>query len=407
LLYCIFFLDYYSFLFYTCLDLDGLGWVLSDAVVFFRLNVSWLNVCVYVGSYAVVYVDDVDGFFCTRRSTGVSLLSGCLALDLVILLLLALPFRVLFSLASLRFHYFIPSMPFRLSSMPPRASCFHFFSVGLIEGPTPSTTCKFKRRLISPLLSFSFPIGTTDYTNAPQRPVDSTRLPPAPLASDIRAAQVFHDATTIPTSSSIGPSMAPLLRDTSLSALGRHHTIATSSPMDHTSAETNDDNISPSNEDLFGQLPDGKRRTFILVEDPQRGARVRVKVMLDKVNMDEIPDSYRMSNAVYPRTYFPVQMKDAPGTSVPNKRFFRDDTEHGDESDATVSRTSVLAPSLDGEREIDVPQLSRRRHHKEVMLNDLGYRMSWSQSRVFAGRTLFLQRSRKYHSLPPLPVFLS
>jgi hypothetical protein len=275
--------------------------------------------------------------------------------------------------------------------MPPRASsCFHFFSVGLIEGPTPSTTCKFKRRLISPRLSFSFPIGTTDYTSATQRP--------AQLASDIRAAQVFHDATTIPTSSSIGPSMPPLLRDTSLSALGRHHTIATSSHMDHTSAETTDGNISPSNEDLFGQLPDGKRRTFILIEDPQRGARVRVKVMLDKVNMDEIPDSYRMSNAVYPRTYFPVQMKDAPGTSVPNKRFFRDDTEHGDGSDATVSRTSVLAPSLDGEREIDVPQLSRRRHHKEVMLNDLGYRLSWCQSRVFAGRTLFLQRSRKYQT---------
>lgn len=193
--------------------------------------------------------------------------------------------------------------------------------------------------------------------------------------------------------------MPPLLRDTSLSALGRHHTIATSSHMDSTTTEIDsNEDVGPSNEDLFGQLPDGKRRTFILVEDPQRGSRVRVKVMLDKVNMDEIPDSYRMSNAVYPRTYFPVQMKDAPGTTVPNKRFFRDDTEHVDESDATVSRTSVLAPSLDGEREIDVPQLSRRRHHKEVMLNDLGYRLSWSQSRVFAGRMLFLQRSRKYHN---------
>ncbi|KAJ5381663.1 uncharacterized protein N7496_004091, partial [Penicillium cataractarum] len=236
--------------------------------------------------------------------------------------------------------------------------------------------------------------GTTDYTNAPPRPIDSKRLPPAPLASDIRSAQAFHDATTIPTSASIGPSMPPLLRDTSLSALSRHHTIATSSShMNSTSGEIEEVDVSPSNEDLFGQLPDGKRRTFILVEDPQRGARVRVKVQLDKVNMDEIPDSYRMSNAVYPRTYFPVQMKDAPGTSVPNKRFFRDDTEHTDDSDATVGRTSVLAPSLDGEREIDVPQLSRRKHHNEVLLNDLGYRLSWSQSRVFAGRMLFLQRS--------------
>lgn len=50
LLYSFFFLDYYFFLFYTCLDLDGPGRMLSDAVVFFLLNVSWLNVCVYVGS---------------------------------------------------------------------------------------------------------------------------------------------------------------------------------------------------------------------------------------------------------------------------------------------------------------------------------------------------------------------
>lgn len=190
--------------------------------------------------------------------------------------------------------------------------------------------------------------------------------------------------------------MPPLLRDSSLGALRRHPAIATSGHMDTVIAGV-DDEQSPSTEDLFGQLPDGKRRTFILVEDPQRGARVRVKVMLDKVNMDEIPDSYRMSNAVYPRTYFPVQMKDAPGRSVPHKRFFRDDAEQaGDPADSTVGRTTVPAPSLDGERDIEVPKLSRRRHRKEVLLNDLGYRLSWSQSRVFAGRMLFLQRSRTF-----------
>jgi hypothetical protein len=42
-----------------------------------------------------------------------------------------------------------------------------------------------------------------------------------------------------------------------------------------------------------------------------------------------------------------------------------------------------------------VPQLSRSRHRKDKVLNAFGYRMSWSQSRVFAGRHLFLQRSRK------------
>ena len=186
--------------------------------------------------------------------------------------------------------------------------------------------------------------------------------------------------------------MPPLLRDSGLSSLGRHPTIATSNRM----AADLDDDQSPSNEELFGQLPDGKRRTFILVEDPQRGSRVRVKVGLDKVKMDEIPDSYRKNNAVYPRTYFPIQMKDAPVLNDSNKRFFADAAEHAaDIDDSTVGRTTVPAPSLDGERPVDVPQLSRRRHRKEVLLNDLAYRLSWSQSRVFAGRMLFLQRSRE------------
>lgn len=198
--------------------------------------------------------------------------------------------------------------------------------------------------------------------------------------------------------------MPPLLRDSGLSTLGRHPTIAASSQINPTAntpaiAEEDEDQ-SPSNEELFSHLPGGKPRTFILVEDPQRGSRVRVKVGLDKVKMQEIPDSYRKSNAVYPRTYFPTQMKDGPGRAIPSKRFFRDDTEQTDDpEDATVGRTTVPAPSLDGTRDIVVPKLSRRRHRKEVLLNDLGYRLSWCQSRIFAGRMLFLQRSCK-DSLP-------
>lgn len=184
--------------------------------------------------------------------------------------------------------------------------------------------------------------------------------------------------------------MPPLLHDSGMGPLSRHPTIATS-----TGSAVHDE-VSPTNDDLFGALPDGKRRTFILVEDPQRGARVRVKVGLEKVKMDEIPDSYRKNNAVYPRTYFPIQMKDAPVLVDPSKRFFADEQEQpADPEDSTVGRTFVPAPSLDGERNVDVPRLSRRRHRKEVLLNDLAYRLSWSQSRVFAERILFLQRSCK------------
>lgn len=261
---------------------------------------------------------------------------------------------------------------------------------------------KVQRRLILALFIISNSIGTTDYGT--HRPLETTRLPHTPLAAaDLRPAQVFHDSNILPTPTGPGsnaPSMPPMLRDTGLGSISRHPTIATSSRMEAPGPVTataaaldTDDEQSPTNEDLFGQLPGGKRRTFILVEDPQRGSRVRVKVGLDKINMDDLPDSYRKLNAVYPRTYFPVQMKDAPGASLPSKRYFRDDTEVADDEALTVGRTTVPAPSLDGERDIDVPKLSRRRHRKEVMLNDLGYRLSWSQSRVFAGRMLFLQQS--------------
>lgn len=187
--------------------------------------------------------------------------------------------------------------------------------------------------------------------------------------------------------------MPPLIRDSGIGNVGRHPTVATSSSR---MEETEDDeDRHPSNEDLFGTHPDGKRRKFILVDDNQRGCRVRVKVMLDQVEMNEIPDSYRMTNSVYPRTYFPVQMKSPPGRVVPGRRYFRGDPEEmEDDEAATVGSVMVPAPPIDGESEIAVPRLTRGRRRREVFLNDLGYRMSWSQSRVFADRMLFLQRSR-------------
>jgi hypothetical protein len=191
----------------------------------------------------------------------------------------------------------------------------------------------------------------------------------------------------------------PPLQGSGMGSFSRHGTIATSSGKRGEGDDDDDDERNPNNAALFGDLPQGKRRKFILVDDSQRGCRVRVKVMLDQVDMNEIPDSYRMTNSVYPRTYFPVQMKSPPGRVVPGKRYF--DNEGDDDSDgATVGRTLVPAPSIDGESDIAVPKLSRSKHNKEILLNDLGYRMSWSQSRVFAGRTLFLQRSRMF---PPPP----
>jgi hypothetical protein len=48
------------------------------------------------------------------------------------------------------------------------------------------------------------------------------------------------------------------------------------------------------------------------------------------------------------------------------------------------------------EGEATIPRMRKSGRVNEVRLNDLGYRMAWLQSRVFSGRTVFLQRARKY-----------
>jgi hypothetical protein len=149
---------------------------------------------------------------------------------------------------------------------------------------------------------------------------------------------------------------------------------------------------------MFGDLPESKRRKFILVDDAQRGTRVRVRVTLDTVKMEEMPDSYRKSNSVFPRSYFAMQMTSPPASPRGSKVFADEPDVESDPSFPLSGATTVVVPTLDGETRVPKPRLTRTKRSKEITLNDLGYRMSWSQSRVFAGRTLFLQKSRKYLS---------
>ena len=63
---------------------------------------------------------------------------------------------------------------------------------------------------------------------------------------------------------------------------------------------------------------------------------------------------------------------------------------------AAFGKTMVQVPLMDGGvAEVAVPKMRRTQRGKEVKLNDLGYRMAWQQSRVFAGRAVFLQRARE------------
>jgi hypothetical protein len=152
---------------------------------------------------------------------------------------------------------------------------------------------------------------------------------------------------------------------------------------------------SPSN--LFPDMPAAKKRKFILVEDNARGSRLRVRVTLETVNTREIPDSFRKGSSVFPRSFFPREMQNPP-PSPTGTRFFNDlDRSDGEEDDSSHGRSSMVVRvplGEDGkEMEVTVPRMKASQRSKEVRLNELGYRMSWLQSRVFAGRTLFLQRA--------------
>ncbi|KAI1843660.1 hypothetical protein JX266_010106 [Neoarthrinium moseri] len=167
-------------------------------------------------------------------------------------------------------------------------------------------------------------------------------------------------------------------------------------------AKDEDDDDKP--EGLFPDIPDAKKRKFILVDDNKRGCRLRVRVALDLVDTKEIPDSFRKSSSVYPRSHFPREMQ-SPPPSATGSRFFQDDLSDDDvevdggrtgrsRGHAGRDRVMVKVPMSDGsEGEVAIPRTRRHTRGKEVRLNDLGYRMAWLQSRVFSGRTIFLQRA--------------
>ncbi|KAI1172857.1 hypothetical protein F4777DRAFT_590265 [Nemania sp. FL0916] len=158
-------------------------------------------------------------------------------------------------------------------------------------------------------------------------------------------------------------------------------------------------------EGLFPDMPESKKRKFILVEDSKRGCgRQRVRVQLENVDTKEIPDSFRKRSAVYPRSYFPREMQDPP-PSATGSRFFEDDLSDQDmevdggrtgRSRTSRARDSVMVkvPMANGvESEVAIPRTRNSNRTKEVRLNDLGYRLAWLNGRPFAGRTVFMQRA--------------
>lgn len=131
------------------------------------------------------------------------------------------------------------------------------------------------------------------------------------------------------------------------------------------------------------------------MSDPGHGHKsdkVRVKLDLSDMDTDEIVDDIRMRNCVYPRSFSPRQIADSP--QVQKMREARNFEQEGDEPGSVgIGQTLVRVETLDGEAEVPVPRLGKRVRQKDQILNDLGYRISYSQIRRYYGRVSFLQRS--------------
>ncbi|GIZ45683.1 hypothetical protein CKM354_000884000 [Cercospora kikuchii] len=211
------------------------------------------------------------------------------------------------------------------------------------------------------------------------------------LASPTTGRYANNFYPSYPQQPGVGGSSMPSVHDAMDPMHGQASTLATPARAESLKREDEE-----HKRNLFGDVPESKRRKFILVDDNQRGTRVRVRVMLDQVKMDDMPDAHLRINAVYPRSYFPRQMRSPPGS--PGARGNWDDEDDTAEEEGQPmppqGRTLVPVSLLDGsEAKLPVPRMTKSRRNKEVALNELGYRMSWGQARTFNGRTLFLQRS--------------
>jgi len=192
-----------------------------------------------------------------------------------------------------------------------------------------------------------------------------------PSPAPIRPSNVFHGNPAYPTPPNpYAASMPPQLPN-GIDHLPTHTAVSTSTAVD---AKREDRSHSPDAkpEPAVGK-PSRKpgKLTFFGLEDPEKsGHKVRVKMALHECPMQEVPDSYRKKNTVYPRRWF-AESKEEP----------------------EVGTLLVNVPMLEGEGELKVPALDRRARRKEEQLNDMGYRISWGQRWMFNDRVLFLQQS--------------
>ena len=216
--------------------------------------------------------------------------------------------------------------------------------------------------------------------------------------------------------------MTPQMQN-NLGGLPDHAAISASMAAPPSAASTRrevSDSPDTSHSALFGNLADCKRpRKYVVINDSENSNKgVRIKVALNEVNLEEVPDSYRERNSVYPRAWYPVQMQLSPGARAARRGRFvkgRDDAAAAEEREdddkgekLLVGDATVNVPMLEGrETALRVPGLGRMAREREEKFNDLGYRISWNALGTMDTRVVFLQRSCEFAFLFLLSLFFS
>jgi len=246
----------------------------------------------------------------------------------------------------------------------------------------------------------------------PHHPPPSKSHPNSSV-SQIRPANVFYTPYAIHPTNGL-PSVPPQLNNGMESHFSAH-TSATipastlNTAMVTPTSATKTEFSPPSSpakkhSSLLKELdPGASKRTYVVVHDHEtQSKKVRVKIDIESVQVEQIPDSYRRDNSVYPRSFFPAQMVMSPREKREKRAAGRFDEEG---LGMGVGSTLVKIPMVDvEEREVPLPRMGKNVGEREERLNDLGYRISWEKGRHYAGRVLTLQRSSRF---PPNPPALS
>ncbi|KAL9103624.1 MAG: hypothetical protein Q9163_001351 [Psora crenata] len=203
-----------------------------------------------------------------------------------------------------------------------------------------------------------------------------------PVQNAIESHVTSHPATSISSSTKMAPSVPPA------SGIELASTPSPTIPPRDPST-------------LWSELPDRlQKRKFIHVVDQEAAPnKVRVNLDLRDVKIVDVVDDFRDRNSVYPRSYFPHQMRISSREKRQrrlNSRFLVHSAQEADRGNGMgIGRTLVRARTTDGDNDVPVPRMGKQVGECEEILNTLGYRIAWKSGKHFDKRLLLLQRSRR------------